>query len=118
MAGYTVVVTIGRNVGSTPLGLFKWINFQRDINVVMQAYGGMMVQAPDLVGGSSQRGIWGRVTEEASAFVALFDAAPHWEKLVDDLRNTGTAYGQEAIGYIVAEGTQNLIYCQPGVADE
>lgn len=128
----TVVITVGRNIGTEPMTRKNWLYLLGFIQETIADVGGEPVFLPDvfdvngkqvfdphaLYRGATQTGVgvWrGEITEEAAAFVALVptDALP---QLRNDLQYAAQAYNQEAIGFVVADGADNLIYANETAA--
>lgn len=110
----TIVVTIGRNIGSEPMLPAMWHQFKLDVLYVLEYFGADVIQRPNM-SGLDAVGCWeGQPCEEATAFVAFIDT----ERVncpIPHLRNLAVKYTQDAIGWIVADGTNNLIRSrQPG----
>lgn len=112
----TIVVTIGRNIGDKPMLPAMWRQFKADVVYVLETFGANIIQAPRIDSEADAVGSWeGAPCEEAAAFVAFIDAKrvncpiPH-------LRNLAVKYSQDAVGWIVADGTDNLVRArQPGL---
>lgn len=109
----TVVVTIGRNIGSDPMLPAMWRQFKEDVLYVLTECGANVIQAPRIDSDADAVGSWeGAPCEEAAAFVAFIDSrrlcAP-----VPHLRALARKYSQDAIGWIVADGAENLIRTAP-----
>lgn len=111
MSGSTLVVTIGRNIGAKPMADKHWRIFKNLVQQALEKAGGSVVQTPL---NSHQFGVWrGEAVEHAAAFVVLFgDDAPGRAGLPGELRRIGRQFEQESIGYILAEGINNLIWCE------
>lgn len=111
----TIVVTIGRNIGDKPMLPAMWRQFKEDVVYVLETFGANIIQAPRIDSDADAVGSWeGAPCEEAAAFVAFIDTA-RVHCPVPHLRNLANKYTQDAIGWIVADGTNNLIHArQPG----
>ena len=106
---YTIVVTIGRKVGQVNMDPHDWKGFKVAVNDWLAMCGMDVVQRPPLDATTySQEGTWkGEVFEEAASFVALYygnDLASIRARIHD----IGNHYGQEAVGFIYQEGTENF----------
>ena len=99
----TVTVTIGRNVGITPLVSEEWNDFvSRARKAVSKATQEIWAAAP-------YKGLWEGNTEDAFVFYGpLLDDYDEWPRVVrelrEDLRNLASEYGQDAIGLSVGDG--------------
>lgn len=109
----TIVVTIGRNIGTEPMLPAMWHQFKLDVLYVLEHFGADVIQRPNMTEGPDAVGCWeGAICEEATTFVAFIDQSrtvcpvPH-------LRHLARKYSQDAIGWIVADGTGNLIHTAP-----
>lgn len=111
----TIVVTIGRNLGDNPMPPAMWHQFKLDVLYVLDHYGADVIQRPNMTDGPDAVGCWeGAICEEAAAFIAFIDAA-RLDCPIPHLRNIARKYSQDAVGWIVADGTDNLIRSrQPG----
>lgn len=108
--GYTVVVTLGRMVGDTPMHIEQWKSFQRKIMADLTNVG-TVIQKPEQYF-AGQVGVWDGQEEDAACFIALVPNSLLVGKLRDKLKQEARLYKQKAIGYIVVEGTDNLVYPQ------
>lgn len=105
----TIVVTIGRNIGDEPMLPAMWDQFKRDVLYVLEECGATIIQRPNFTESPDAVGCWeGQICEEAAAFVAFIPEARQ-QTPVPHLRNVAAKYSQDAIGWITAEGTDNLI---------
>lgn len=100
----TVVVTIGRNVGDHPMPSMRWAAYVNDIHTAL-AKAGTILSYP--VVGSDQVGEWAGQREQSAVFVAF---VPHEVLFAvrETVRLLRIGFGQEAAGFIVADGTDNL----------
>lgn len=106
---HTIVVTIGRNIGSDPMLPAMWRQFKEDVAYVLRECGASIIQQPRIDSDADAVGMWeGAVCEEAATFVAFIDAR-YRATPVPHLRKLAAKYSQDAIGWIVADGTDNLI---------
>jgi hypothetical protein len=111
MKGKTVVVTIGRNVGTKPMDTKAWQAFKRCVLWHLNDHGGNVIQRPNLQTAHDQMGTWeGKVSEDAATFVALFRWGSDLSGLGRDMAFIAKRFDQEAIGLIIAEGTDHLVY--------
>lgn len=105
----TIVVTIGRNIGDTPMLPLMWQQFKADVLYVLNECHADVIQRPHIVSKTDALGCWeGAVCEEAAAFVAFIDDRD-LNTPVPHLRKLAAKYSQDAIGWIVTSGTDNLI---------
>lgn len=111
----TIVVTIGRNIGDTPMRPLMWQQFKADVMYVLNECHADVIQRPYIVSKTDALGCWeGIICEEAAAFVAFIDDR-YLDTPIPHLRALARKYSQDAIGWIVASGTDNLIQSrQPG----
>lgn len=110
----TIVVTIGRNIGDTPMLPAMWMQFKRDVLYVLEECGAEVIQRPNFTDSPDAVGVWeGQVCEEAAAFVAFIPAS-RLRTPVPHLRNLARKYSQDAVGYLAADGTENLIRAESG----
>lgn len=103
----TVVITCGRNVGDEPMTAELWHWFKASTTSRVRSIpGATALQYPNL--SDSQVGEWEGQTEDAFAIVAL---VPDGEvaSLRNWLREACVGFKQEAIGFIEADGVDNLI---------
>ncbi len=110
-ATHTVVILIGRNVKGVPMTDEMWHNFKTSVVDSVRIVGGTVIQKPSMAKGpAGQVGVWEGATEGAATVVALISnrcvEADRLRWLLDMDR---MAYDQDAIGYIVVEGTDHLI---------
>ncbi len=106
----TIVVTIGRNIGEEPMLPATWMQFKRDVLDVLEECGAEVIQRPNFTESPDAVGCWeGQICEEAAAFVAFIPEARQ-QTLVPHLRALARKYSQDAIGYVTAAGTENLIW--------
>jgi len=111
MTGYTVVVTLGKNVGDSPMQQRPWYLFRQRVLQALVEHGGRIVQRPQLgVQDHDQVGEWEGKKEWACTFVALFDGEMSEEgALICTLRNVGEYFHQATIGYICVPYHDNFI---------
>lgn len=103
----TIVITCGRNVGDGPMTAELWRWFKASTtNRVSCIPGATVLQYPSQY--ESQVGEWEGKMEDAFAIVAL---VPDSEvaSLRNWLREACVGFKQEAIGFIEADGVDNLI---------
>jgi len=110
MNEYTVVVTIGRNIGDNPMPIGKWSMYLEDVRLTLKRYGGHIVQAPASAH-ECQRGVWeGVAGEDAATFVSLSEFhGLGLEALRREMNEIRRDYHQEAIGFIAVPGHDHLI---------
>lgn len=100
----TVTVTIGRNVGTSPLSPESWNEF------VSQTREAVKVATDELWAVAPYRGSWDGVSEDSAVFYGpLKDGDQDWylRALRTQLANLATYYRQEAIGLSV--GVSELV---------
>jgi len=105
--GYTVAVTLGRNVGNVPMALYRWSDFQQKIRAVLSG-NGTVIQEPARMSGA-QMGEWDGVREDACTFIALLPTVERVGNVRTGLKFLCGLYKQQAIGYLVCDGTDNLV---------
>lgn len=106
----TVAITIGRDVDGQEMTAENWQGFQQRVVGSIIEVGGEILYRPSVSARRKGDGVWqGRVQEEAAAFVA-FVPTIRLRDLKARLRYIAEAYDQDAVGFIVAHGTENLIY--------
>lgn len=106
---HTVVVTIGRNIGGTPMPSLMWQQFKADVMYVLNECHADVIQRPHIVSKTDALGCWeGVICEEAAAFVAFIDSRD-LPTPIPHLRTLAAEYSQDAIGWLVVAGTENLI---------
>lgn len=111
----TTFVTIGRNVGNEPMSRADWMNFRRNTRVILETAGVNLVQRPHECMDESQVGTWQGVgTEQAAAFVGLLECETlvPLSRIREQLAELASIYKQEAIGFAVAMGHDNLTYAK------
>lgn len=103
---HTVIITIGRNVGTAPMSMCDWQLFMGKVVEAIGEANGTVVQSAG--GEYYQQGIWDGVYEDAAAFVAFVPVAhvPHLRGMLVSLKHR---FNQEAIGFVVAKGTGHVI---------
>lgn len=104
----TVVVSIGRNVGTVPLSDDVWSCFVRDVGEVLTWAGGTLV-----VEAAESAGVWDGVVEESATFVAVGVPVEALLSLRSRLARLAGFYGQEAIA--VTTGSTDLVSPDPVV---
>lgn len=120
----TQVVTIGRNIGDTPMPLHEWRRFKLAVLSALLATNGNVIQRPFIESEGDQAGSWeGHVTEDAATFIALTPEAYAFTVRCK-LKSIASRFQQEAIGFIVLAGTEHLIrttaaeraeFCEPAL---
>lgn len=105
--GYTLVVTVGRNIGREPMLQSRWMGLQGRIEFALSQRG-TLIQRPSnkMVG---QLGSWEGQQEDAACFVALIPSKAGLDFLRGRMVELARAYKQEAIGFIAVEGTNHLV---------
>jgi len=113
MQDYTVVITVGRNVGDEPMSRGRWSLLRAELDKLFGFYfPANVVQRPPYNVDQGQNGTWEGTTEEqADAWVALvrWDDMDIW-RVKRELRDIARQYGQEAIGFILVEGQDHMIW--------
>lgn len=107
----TLVVTIGRNIGQEPMRYDQWRRFKHAVNHTLSQWPVVsVVQRPVLDSDDGQEGVWkGVVSEQAATFVALVPTSGV-ACVRPMLALLAAEFKQEAIGFIVADGDDNLVY--------
>ena len=107
---YTVIITIGRNVGNAPMSGSHWTSFRWNIANVLNT-AGTILQRPNLSNDCGQLGLWEGKQEEAAAFVGTVDAVELlWVR--SQLQRMALMYEQKTIGFIAVPGTEHLIHAE------
>lgn len=105
----TIAITIGRNIGNTPMDEKSWDDFRLRVFLLVDGHPNISI-----VGQYDGEGVWEDQEEASCAIVALI-AGPDQEDTTHNLRNAlriiGRSYGQEAIGFIAAPSSTSLIEC-------
>ena len=117
MNTHTLYITIGRNIGDKPMSTAQWFEFKSAIMSTLESKGADIIQRPIISWSvcGAQFGIWkGKVCEDAATFVAfinLHGAGTHtlFNQLKTALKILKGVYQQEAIGFALIQGTNNLI---------
>lgn len=114
MRAHTIVVTLGKNVGSRPMQQMPWYMFRQRVYECLVRHGGNVVQRPQMSKDTDhdQVGEWEGEKEYACTFVVLFDDYDMEldETITSELRSIGCYFHQQTIGYLAVEGKANLIY--------
>lgn len=105
---YTVVITIGSNVGDTPMSSTDWFGFRKQVANDLADVQAVPLQMPAEIAWSTQVGYWEGKKEEAAAYVAVVHSLGRLARLQNNLRMTAAAYRQDAIGFIVVQGTKHF----------
>lgn len=108
----TVVITLGRNVKNEAMSTPHWIRFIREVHDLLTHLGAEIILEPLNIGGSFGR--WtdgdGTVVEEsAAAFVCFVGNSHAIMHLSIELNAIRAKYKQDAIGFIVADGDDNIL---------
>lgn len=109
----TVVVAAGRTVAEGEIELIQedWTRFHCDVVAELETADANIVLIPRATTTYTGYGTWkGRITEEAAAWIAIVPAA-NVDALKHRLAGIGLKYHQETLGFVVAEGENNLILC-------
>ena len=99
----SITVTVGRNIGNTPMDTAAWKSFQEEVNIAVRYTVGDVYFAGVGEGWSED---WGR--EDAYTVIAeppLYSDIR--DKLHAELARIGRFYGQEAVA--VTEGTTRFV---------
>jgi hypothetical protein len=102
---YTVVVTIGRNIGTMPMPSMEWAHFLTAVERALMSRG-QLLSFP--VTGNDQTGEWEGQHESSAVFVAFV----HEQELAyirDRVTAVRIEYGQEAAGFIAVGGTNHVV---------
>ncbi len=110
----TIVVTLGRNVGSSPMPIGTWNSFKQDVACALERAYCTLVQQPLMGEGfADQLGTWDGQTEPACAFVAMYYGRHSdryvWSCVAGRLQALLPVYQQETIGLIVLDGIDHLV---------
>lgn len=109
--GSTVVVTIGRNKGNVAMTSTEWRMFSSDVEMTLVGLGCSILLCPKYQtdGPFGSSGIWDDNREDAAAFVALVPNEHALRHLTIELDGVRRKHGQDAIGFIVAPGHDNVL---------
>ncbi len=91
----TSTITIGRNVGNTPMNETMWSDFQRDIAALFSE---LYVSADFL-------GVWNDIPETSHLFIGEL----HLENVETQLSLIALKYDQDAIGFILNSRPTSLV---------
>lgn len=98
--GDTVTVTIGRNVGSTPMADDIWEAFRLGVYSALSS-----LVHPDHIFAYFGQGEWEGVTEDSACVVAVgAQYTSSIARLDSELEDLSERFGQDAIGYTVGAG--------------
>lgn len=124
MPNVTQVITIGRNIGDTPMPLHDWRRFKLAVLSALLASNANVIQRPFIEREGGQTGSWeGRATEDAATYVALTPEAYAFA-VRGKLTTIASRFRQEAIGFIVLAGDEHLLrttaeeraeFCEPSL---
>ncbi len=113
MMGFTVVVTLGRNIGPSPMPIGTWNSFKQAVSDILSDVATVVQEPLRGEGFADQLGRWQGSTEPACAFVALYKGAHSdgyvWSVLRDRLKPLLSLYQQDAIGLIVLPRTDHYV---------
>lgn len=109
---HTVTVTIGRNIGNMPMGYEQWDSFRKAVFSTLHQGGATILQHPRFGGmnANDQVGVWEGERENAAAFVALVTRPESLTLIRERLSMLASLFRQDAIGFIVAEGGEHLVF--------
>jgi len=95
---FTVMVSIGRNVGNTPLSDRDWTFFQNDVADVIRREGEM----PEIHTG---RGLWAMVWEDSVHLTVYREFVTEGMRYAyrEGLSRLASHYGQDAIALTISE---------------
>ena len=111
MNTHTLYITIGRNIGDKPMSTAQWFEFKSAIMSTLESKGADIIQRPIISWSvcGAQLGMWkGKVCEDAATFVAFINLQDA-DQLKTELLAIKGDYEQEAIGFALIQGTNNLI---------
>lgn len=103
-----ISITIGRNIGTTPMGATKWAQFGADITQAISNHATIDGQ----IFAGSGAGVWAGESEQAQAIIVLADEV-NQPALRQDLASLAKKYQQDAIGCAILElpnGDESLVY--------
>jgi hypothetical protein len=98
----TIVVSIGRDLGPTPIPAPQWETFIEHVTFVVSSLNG------NVVGRARGRGEWDGGSEDNYVLIALFPTAL-LPVLRSQLRVAAGNFGQEAIGLVVHNDGDNSL---------
>lgn len=98
---HVITVTIGRNVGTTPMSLTLWGQFQEDVKADM-----LHAIPADLAEVHRGVGVWDGVEEESVKLTLLCHTAPTRDMLAELralMSENARHYGQDAVALTIGE---------------
>ena len=93
---FTVMVSIGRNVGPNPLSSRDWSRFLNDASDVIRNQG----ESPEFHYGT---GMWDGIREESAHITVYRDVRPDDYAIRQGLSRLARHYGQDAIALTISE---------------
>ena len=96
LPGNTLTISVGRNVGSTPMSDDDWLTFR---SVVSFAIGATVGRHDTIHSGT---GIWNGVPEDSTIWT-LFTPRPYLSKLVEELAEVARAFDQDTIAVTIGQ---------------
>ncbi len=109
----TIVVTLGRNVGSSPMPIGTWNSFKQAVSDILSDVATVVQEPLRGEGFADQLGRWQGSTEPACTFVALYHGVHTddwvWSVLYDRLKPLLLLYQQDAIGLVVLPRTDHYV---------
>ncbi len=108
---HTVVVNIGRMIGVHEMSAERWRLFKLTVMGALVDSGCTVLQHPQYgkMRAHDQVGKWEGQREPAASFTALVSGYQNIAKLRAHMLRIASLYEQEAIGFIVAAGTDHLV---------
>jgi hypothetical protein len=111
----TVVISLGRDVHDRPMIADHWSDFRATCRDILDDYGANIVFYSPASNNDQYSGFgtWdGAINEEACTFIALVnaDCVPYIHQALALLASD---FGQDAIGFIVADGVKNFVKADP-----
>lgn len=108
---YTVVVTVGRNIGRTPMPDNQWLLFNQAVLDELNTQSAQLLCNPVINPGTVAGGIgvWDGQAEDCAVFVATIATTSQVARLRERLKLVKRAYSQDAIGFIELAGTNHLV---------
>jgi len=117
-----IVVSIGRCIGSEPMGDTRWLSFKGDLLETVRGLAVDILQRPLMLpigpDADTQVGCWQGVACEGSALVMAIIDPVNLPRLSGLLSVLAAQYQQDAIGLIVHNnGTDTLCHARHALAD-
>ena len=97
---YSYSVTIGRNVGETPMSDSDWEAFISDVTEALAYH---MIEGDDILEIHRGQGSWGGVVEDSAKVTLMSEESINVERLKIRLLRLAVANGQDAIALTIGQ---------------